>query len=62
MIEWNTPVKGLKLRIYYKGDESIEGTKHKIGTGISYRKEYDSFLDFQNALKKEARKNRADKK
>ncbi len=51
VIEWNTPVKGLKLRVYYKGNESIEGIKHKIGTGINYRKEFDSFLDFEGELR-----------
>jgi hypothetical protein len=55
VIEWNTPVKGLKLRVYYKGDESIEGIKHKIGTGINYRKEFDSFLDFEGELKQLAK-------
>ena len=52
VIEWNTPVQGLKLRVYYKGDESIEGLKHKIGTGISIRKEFDNLLDFNKELKK----------
>ncbi|HRG69125.1 MAG TPA: hypothetical protein PLS73_09780 [Saprospiraceae bacterium] len=55
IIEWNTPVPGLKLRIYYRGDESIEGLKHKIGTGISYRKEFDSFFDFKKALDSKAK-------
>ncbi len=52
VIEWNTPIQGLKLRVYYKGDESIEGLKHKIGTGISIRKEFDNLLDFNKELKK----------
>ncbi|MBK8296041.1 MAG: translocation/assembly module TamB domain-containing protein [Saprospiraceae bacterium] len=55
IIEWNTPVPGLKLRIYYRGDESIEGLKHKIGTGISYRKEFDSFFDFKKELNSKAK-------
>ncbi|MBK8955662.1 MAG: translocation/assembly module TamB domain-containing protein [Saprospiraceae bacterium] len=41
VIEWNTPVQGLKMRVYYRGDESIEGIKHKIGAGVSIRKEFD---------------------
>lgn len=56
VIEWNTPVKGLKLRVYYKADEYIEGVKHKIGTGINYRKEFDSFSDFEEELKTLSRK------
>ncbi len=56
VIEWNTPVKGLKLRIYYKADESLEGVKHKIGAGVNYRKEFDSFLDFEGELKAQSRK------
>ncbi|MBK9728575.1 MAG: translocation/assembly module TamB domain-containing protein [Saprospiraceae bacterium] len=56
VIEWNTPVPGLKLRIYYRGDESIEGVKHKIGTGVNYRKEFDSFYDFNKELKNQAKK------
>ena len=56
VIEWNTPVKGLKLRIYYKADESIEGVKHKIGAGVNYRKEFDSFLDFEGELKEQSNK------
>jgi hypothetical protein len=56
VIEWNTPVNGLKLRVYYKADESIEGIKHKIGTGVNYRKEFDSFLDFERELKIQSQK------
>ncbi|MCC6754542.1 MAG: translocation/assembly module TamB domain-containing protein [Saprospiraceae bacterium] len=41
VIEWNTPVKGLKLRVYYRGDETIEGLKQKVGAGVSIRKEFD---------------------
>ncbi len=45
VIEWNTPVQGLKMRVYYRGDESIEGIKHKIGAGISLRKEFDRIFE-----------------
>ncbi|MDQ3142076.1 MAG: translocation/assembly module TamB [Bacteroidota bacterium] len=59
VIEWNTPVPGLKLRIYYKSNEAIEGQKHKIGSGISFRKEFDSFLDFKKELKSQSKSTRA---
>ncbi|HRH99898.1 MAG TPA: translocation/assembly module TamB domain-containing protein [Saprospiraceae bacterium] len=49
-IEWNTPVPGLKLRVYYKSVNTIEGLKHKIGSGLSFRKEFDSFELFKKAI------------
>ncbi len=51
VIEWVTPVQGLKLRVYYRGDESIEGLRHRIGAGINYRKEFDNLFDFKRELK-----------
>ena len=51
VIEWNTPVSGLKLRVYYKSDDSFSGVKHKVGSGVTYRREFDSLIDFKNALK-----------
>jgi len=45
VIEWNTPVQGLKMRVYYRGDESIEGIKHKVGAGVSIRKEFDHIFN-----------------
>lgn len=56
VIEWNTPINGLKLRIYYKSDDSFLGIKHKVGSGVTYRREFDSFSDFKNALKERFRK------
>ncbi|MBK9108040.1 MAG: translocation/assembly module TamB domain-containing protein [Saprospiraceae bacterium] len=44
VIEWNTPVQGLKMRVYYRGDESIEGIKHKVGAGVNIRKEFDKIF------------------
>lgn len=61
VIEWNTPIPGLKLRVYYKGVDSIEGVKHKVGSGITYRKEFDSLGDFKNGIKNQ-RDNRKNKK
>ncbi len=51
VIEWNTPVPGLKMRIYYRGVTGIDGTRHRVGTGVSYRKEFNSFKDFKKAIK-----------
>ena len=50
VIEWNTPWNGLKLRVYYRGEDSIQGQKQKVGGGIRYRKEFDSFLNFKKAF------------
>jgi hypothetical protein len=50
------PESVIKLRVYYKAEESIEGVKHKIGSGINYRKEFDSYVDFEGELKNQLRK------
>ncbi|NOT36216.1 MAG: hypothetical protein HOP11_02430 [Saprospiraceae bacterium] len=41
-IEWNTPVPGLRMRIYYRGVNGVDGLRHRVGTGINYRKEFNS--------------------
>ena len=51
VIEWNTPVNGLKLRIYYRAEQSFQGQSQRVGGGIRYRKEFDNFFDFKKALK-----------
>ena len=55
VIEWNTPVKGLKLRVYYRGEDSLQGQRQLVGGGVRYRKEFDSFSDFTSALKSSSR-------
>lgn len=53
VLEWNTPVPGLKMRVYYKGVDSLQGNRHRVGAGVSLRKEFDSLLDFKKAIKKQ---------
>lgn len=50
VIEWNTPVNGLKLRVYYRAEQNFQGQIQKVGGGITYRKEFNSFLEFKNAV------------
>jgi hypothetical protein len=57
VIEWNTPVNGLKLRVYYKAEQSFQGQRQRVGGGINYRKEFDSFTDFKKALKDKSSSN-----
>jgi len=58
VIEWNTPVPGLKLRIYYKSVTSLQGLRHRVGAGVSRRKEFDSLFDFKKAMKDQAKENK----
>lgn len=58
VIEWNTPVPGLKLRIYYKSVTSLQGLRHRVGAGVSRRKEFDSLFDFKKAIKDQAKENK----
>ncbi len=55
VIEWNTPVRGLKLRLYYKAEQSFQGQRQKLGGGLRYRKEFDSFDEFMNAARQNAK-------
>jgi len=58
VIEWNTPVPGLKLRFYYKGEDSYYGVRHKVGSGISFRKEFDSFELFKKSIEEQVKRSR----
>lgn len=53
VIEWNTPVPGLKMRIYYKGVDSIEGVRHRVGAGVTFRKEFDTLFEFKKGIKEQ---------
>jgi hypothetical protein len=44
----------LKIRAYNRNAPTVEGTKNKIGVGLSYRREYDSFAEFLGKKKKKA--------
>ncbi len=47
----------LKLRLYQRLQPDIGGgTRLQIGTGLSWRKEFDSFSDFLNGMKKDTQR------
>lgn len=47
----------LKLKIYQKLEPDISGGRRfQVGTGLSYRREFDSFSDFFESLKKASEK------
>lgn len=50
-IEWNTPVNGLKMRIYYRSVEGIDAFRQRVGIGVNYRKEFNSLSDMKKFLK-----------
>ncbi len=54
--EWRiTPDGRLKIRAYNRNDVTVEGHKNKIGVGLAYRREYDSFSEiFKKKKKKQA--------
>ncbi|MCC6816297.1 MAG: translocation/assembly module TamB domain-containing protein [Saprospiraceae bacterium] len=56
-IEWNTPVEGLKMRIYYRGVDGIDGIRHRVGSGINYRKEFNSLGEIKDVFKRKSSKN-----
>jgi len=46
----------LKIRSYYRNDETVEGRKNKFGIGLAWRREFDSFGEWLEGLKKETKK------
>ena len=46
----------LKVRFYHRNERTIEGQKNKVGIGLSYRREFDSFGEWLTGLDKEAKK------
>lgn len=51
--EWRlTPDRRLKIRAYNRTSESFEGRKNKVGLGLAYRREYDSFKEIFGKKKK----------
>lgn len=44
--------KSLKFRVYQKLQPDFSGRRLRFGAGVSYRKEFESFGDFLNSLKK----------
>lgn len=54
-----TDDRRLKIRMYNRTSKSFEGDKNKLGLGLAYRREYDSFPDIFRSLfgrKKEKKK------
>jgi len=50
-----TDDRSLKLRVYQRLEPDIgSGRKFQIGTGLSYRKEFESFSEFLSFFKKDA--------
>lgn len=51
-----TPDRRYILKYYIKSDQFLGERKYKYGLGISYRKEFDSFGEFVNRIKKNTTK------
>lgn len=49
--------RSLKMRFYQRLEPNITGRRLQVGTGLSFRKEYDSFSAFIRSLKSNAPKN-----
>ena len=47
-----TPDRNLKLRIFQKLQPDVGGRRFQVGTGLSFRKEYNSLADFFKSFKK----------
>ena len=46
----------LKIRFYQRNEPTIEGRKNKLGIGLAWRREFDSFDEWFGGLRKEAKK------
>lgn len=51
-----TPDRNLKLRVFQKLQPDVGGSRFQVGTGLSFRKEYNSFADFIKSLRGAAKK------
>jgi len=51
-----TPDRNLKLRVFQKLQPDIGGRRFQVGTGLSFRKEYDSFGDFLRSFRSAAKR------
>lgn len=56
-----TPDRNLKLRIFQKLQPDVGGRRFQVGTGLSFRKEYDSFADFIRSFKRKAGERKSEK-
>lgn len=47
--------RSVKLRVYQRLEPNITGRRLQVGTGISFRKEFDSFSEFLQSFKRRAK-------
>jgi hypothetical protein len=45
----------LKVRFYHRNEQTIEGRKNKLGIGLAWRREFDSFDEWLGGLRKQAK-------
>ncbi|MDX1943169.1 MAG: translocation/assembly module TamB domain-containing protein, partial [Saprospiraceae bacterium] len=48
--------RSLKLKVYQRLQPDIGGRRLQVGTGISFRKEFDTFSEFWKSLRGDAKK------
>ncbi len=48
-----TQDRRLKIRFYHRNDVTIEGRKNKLGLGLSWRREFDSFSELFDSKKQQ---------
>jgi hypothetical protein len=56
-----TADRRLKVRLYYRNEETIEGRKNKTGIGLSYRREFDSFIAWLKGEEKDSKRSKKNK-
>lgn len=57
-----TENRRLKVRVYNRYEQNIDGARYKYGVGMSYRREFDDFSEFLQSLKKTAKDTKNKKK
>ncbi len=53
-----TPDRSLTLKVYQRLQPDIGGRRLKVGAGISFRKEYDSFTEFVQSIRLAGKRNK----
>lgn len=57
-----TPDRNLKLRIFQKLQPDVGGRRFQVGTGLSFRKEYNSLSDFFQSFRRKVKGEKANSK
>jgi len=57
-----TEDRRLKIRVYFRNEETIEGRKNKTGIGLAYRREFDSFIAWLKGEEKDSKRSNKNKK